>query len=218
MKRRSFVAALLCFCMMCWVAMPCFVFGSEDASVEGSKTGPETVSPGETVSYTINAKVSDPITGLCITDELPGELEYEGCDVKVVTQEDDECMPKVEINGNELIVTPEYDYGDGGREAFVYGDEEITVTVTAKVKDSVAAGTEIKNVAVFASVDDEMGRAETTAVVIGDSPDVGDETGGQASDDDSVDGEYDDSPKCGDDFLDVLSFFREIWILVFNRG
>lgn len=86
-----------------------------------------------------------------------------------------------------------------------------------------AAGTEIKNVAVFASFDDEMSRAETKAVVIGDSPGTGTDPGtggelGNTDDDTDSAGEYDESPKCGDDFLDVLSFFREIWILVFNRG
>ena len=78
--RKKIIMASVCLCMLCWAAMPCFVFGvAETAKIEASKTvSSSTAKPGDEVTYTITATYkatygdeNSALPGFNITDNLP---------------------------------------------------------------------------------------------------------------------------------------------------
>lgn len=217
--RKKIIMASVCLCMLCWAAMPCFVFGAaETAEIEASKTvSSSTAKPGDEVTYTITATYkatyedeNSALPGFNITDNLPAELECVSYDVK-------SNSPKAlhlgdDTEGNNISVIIKHPDADDEDEECIFSGETVTLTVKAKVKDDVAAGTTITNKAVFDYLenDEEISRTADVTVVAEES---GDEPGETPND---TPAELDKSPDCGDHFMDFWWFVDIVKGWIFN--
>lgn len=209
MKRigRKIILASVCFCMIAWAAMPCLVFGAESDWGTSSKVGPATIKPGETITYEIKATKLNTITNFNIRDSVSNYLENVECTAKINTGSEDTPTPVIEVKGNEVFVKVMYD-----DEAFVYQDDEVIVTVTAKVKADVPADTVITNTARFMRSDEELTTESCNTTVAANPPAPAPDNPEDTPKDTPV--EYDDDPDCGDHFLNfwwLLDIIRT-WI------
>ncbi|MCQ2545879.1 MAG: isopeptide-forming domain-containing fimbrial protein [Clostridia bacterium] len=184
-------------------ATPSLVFGAEAGGFEASKTGPATASPGETITFTIEATIKDILVGFVITDSLPDNLQYVSGSATVTTNSGDEPRAEVVPQGNGAYVTVEY-FDDDAWEAFVYEGDKITLTITAKVADTAAVGSKITNNAVlqYTGGEDVTESATVEIVAAPGAPASEPREVDEIEASDTTVGELDDSPGCGDHFLD----------------
>ena len=211
--RGKFLVALVCFCTMCLVATPSLVFGAEAGGFEASKTGPATASPGETITFTIEATIKDFLVGFVITDSLPDNLQYVSGSATVTTNSGDEPRAEVVPQGNGAYVAVEY-YDEDEWTPFAYEGDKVTVTITAKVADTAVIGSKITNSAVFGydGGEDVIRSATVEIVAAPGEPESEPDEVEKTDDPHNTAGKLEDSPDCGDHFLDFW------WLLDIVKG
>ncbi|MDD4200628.1 MAG: isopeptide-forming domain-containing fimbrial protein [Eubacteriales bacterium] len=229
--RGKIIVASLCLCMSMWAMMPCFVFGEGEignSSVSGTKTGPEKVKPGETITYTITATVPDDDDGellpmangeagdtitaaivdgeglipyFSIEDLLPTNLEYVSHSVSLTSNAGHNMDSAFSRDGNNITLS--VIHKDEGY--YICPGETVELTVNAKVADAAPIGSKITNIAEFKDANGVLDSASTTATVVagddenGQNPDGNEDVEADSDDGTGAEPGSDDSPDTGDD-------------------